>query len=391
MESAQNKGFWMRFIRDEEQFRLIKFWLPALVNAALVWLLLLYLGQTPVNRATGLALVIMGVTLALRRMGSALAIVGGLSLAFSPVFWAQAGGSQGEPATIVIAAGVAAIVVLLVSIVSKKPYIGIGLGILVFVVFFFSQIGTPRSIRLTGFVVAWLMFLLVDMLLLTNPRPDEAPMILLDGKLRNKDGAGEAQPYHTLGMLMLMTIGIMNDALLTLLLPSIALSLWLTKTKLHWLYWLGFGMVTGFGMRGIWADYLVAQEFRLALDTWRNGAEWLDMMRIVIGQSSVIGVILSVLGLARLARWYPPLGTVSLLAFAAYWGFGLVYNGSQRNALMLPLFVIQILWMNYAVLAVSEWAAKSLPNHATIGRYLVIALYAVLPLSLFVGILAPSS
>jgi hypothetical protein len=373
----------MRFIRDEEQSRLIKFWLPALFNAGLVWLVLLYT-ETPLSRATGLALVIMGVTLALRRMGAVLAIVGGLALAFSPVFWSQRGGGQGEPATIVMAIGAAVIVVLLASLLSKKPYIGIGFGILIFVAFFFSQIGTPRSIRLTGFVIAWLMFLLIDMLLLTNPRPDEAPMILKDGKLQNADGAEDARPYHTLGILLLLSVGILNDPLLTLLLPSMALSLWLTKTRLHWAYWLAFGLIAGFGLRGIWTDYHIAQAGRLALDSWRNGAEWLDMLQLVIGQFTLAGVVLSVLGLARLARWYPPLGIVSLLAYAAYWGFGLVYNGNQRNLLLLPLFVIQVLWMNYAVLAISEWAAKSLPNHAMLGRYLVIAAYGLLPLSLMI-------
>jgi hypothetical protein len=377
----------MGFIRDEENLRLIKFWLPSLLNAGLVWFLLLYLGQTPLSRATGLALVIMGVTLALRRMGSILSVVGGLALAFSPVFWSQTGGGQGDPADIVIAAGVAAIVVLLTALLSKRPYIGMGIGILIFVAYFFSQTETVRSIRLTGFVVGWLMFLLIDMLLLTNPRPDEAPMILKDGKLQNAEGAEDARPYHTLGILLLLAVGILNDPLLTLLMPSMALSLALTKTKLHWAYWLGFGLVAGFGLRGIWADYLVAQEFRLALDSWRNGAEWLDMIRLVIGQFSIVGVILSVLGLARLARWYPHLGTVTLLAFAAYWGFGLVYNGRERDLLLLPLFVIQVLWMNYAVLAISEWAAKSLPNYPAIGRYLVIAAYAVLPIALFIGIL----
>jgi hypothetical protein len=55
--------------------------------------------------------------------------------------------------------------------------------------------------------------------------------------------------------------------------------------------------------------------------------------------------------------------------------------------LLLPLFVILVLWMNYAVLAISEWAAKSLPNYPMVGRYLVIAAYAVLPIALFIGIL----
>lgn len=97
---------------DEEQTLLIKFWSPALMNGALVWILLLVLGQTPLIRASGLALVIVGVTLALRRMGSFLSIVGGLALALSPVFWSQTGGGQGDPATIVIAVAAAGVTVI---------------------------------------------------------------------------------------------------------------------------------------------------------------------------------------------------------------------------------------------------------------------------------------
>ena len=53
-------------ILSERQWLVFKFWLPALLSGAAAWLLFLLAG-TPVVRASGLALVIVGVALALRR------------------------------------------------------------------------------------------------------------------------------------------------------------------------------------------------------------------------------------------------------------------------------------------------------------------------------------
>lgn len=373
---------------NEQQILLLKFWLPALATGLMVWMLLLILGQTPLIRASGLALVIVGVTLALRRMGAALSIVGGLTLALSPVFWSQTGGGVGSPATIVIALAASTIVVLVAVLVSKRPYIGIGLGITVFAALFISQIGLPRSIRLTAFIVGWLMYLLVDMLLLTNPRSDDAPMLLRSPHAKNPDGSESARSYHTLGILLLLSVGILNDPLLTLLAPSIGLSLYLTRTKLPIWYWLIFGVMVGFGLQNINGQYVEAQARYMMLSDWQDGQRWLDMMQLVISQFSVVGMILGILGLARLSRWYPPLGTVSLVAYGAYWVFGVIYNGPTRGLLLLPLFVIQVIWMSYAVLAFSEWASRSFGNYPTIGRYAIVILYAILPASMLLRIIS---
>lgn len=367
---------------QEDQQRALRYWLPALANGAVVWLLLMIVGQTPIVRASGLALVIIGVTLSFRRFGAALAIIGGLVLALSPAFWSQTGGGQGEPATIVIALIAASITVVAIVLLSKRPYIGLGIGIVVFAVFFWSQIGMAQSLRLTGFVVGWLLFLLIDMLLLTNPRPDEAPLILQASVRKNPDGSEAARSYHTLGILLLLGVGVLNDPLLTLLAPSVALSLVLTRTQLPSWYWLALGLVAGIGLRGLAVDYLVIQEYRIDLWAWRDATRWINMVRLILEQFTVVGVVLSILGLARFARWYPPLGVVSLLAYAAYWFFGLVYFGPQRDILLLPMFVFQVLWMTYAVLAASDWAAKLSPQSPQLGRSLIVGLFSVLPLLL---------
>ena len=369
---------WLKNL-DDEQLLLFKFWLPALANGLLVWIFFLTLGETPLLRASGLALVIVGVTLALRRMGSAVAMIGGLCLALSPAFWSQTGGSSGEPATIVIALAVAGATVLLVILLSKRPAIGLGLGVVVFAILFWSQIGTPRSIRLTGFIIAWLMYLLIDMLLLTNPRPEDAPLILGSGGLKTVDGAVSARPYHIFGILLLITLGILNDPLVTLLMPTVVLSLLLTNSKLQWWYWLAIGIVIGLGLYGIWNNYMVEESRFLMLGNWRSGAGWVEMIRLLIRQFTIVGLVLSLLGLARLARWYAPLGIVSMIGFGAYWIFGIIYTGPRQDILLLPMYIIFVLWMSYAVLAISEWASRTFAGQPRIGRYFVIASYAVLP------------
>lgn len=364
---------------SQQQILLLKFWIPPLFCGAISWLLFLLLGETPLVRATGLALVIVGTTLALRRMGSVLAVVGGLTLALSPAFWQQTGGSAGDPATITIAMLAAAVTVILAIPLAKRRYIALGIGIAVFAVFFWSQIGTPRSIRLTGFVIAWLAFLLVDMLLITNPRPDAAPRLLEDRK--KMANTHKPRPYHTLGILLLYGLGVLNDPLLTLLAAAIVLSLFLTQHSLPRWYWPALALVIGIGLRGIAVDYIDAQAYRLALGSWRDGREWLDFIQLIVSQFSIFGVILGVLGVARLARWYPPLGVVTLIAYTAYSYFALVYNGPDRNFLLLPLYLLQVVWMTYAVLAISEWVARVL-RPPWFGRHLVIAVYGLLPLSM---------
>lgn len=371
---------------NEQQYNIFKFWLPPLVSGTMAWLLLYFVGQTPLIRATGLALVIVGMALALRRMGSLLAIIGGLTLCLSPAFWSQTGGGEGDPATIVIAIGAAFVALVLGIVVSKRPYIGLGIGVIIFVAFFFSQIGTPRSIRLTAFVTSWLLYLLIDMLLLTNPHPEEnIPPILLDKPFDANDSL--VRPYHTLGILLLLAIGVLNDPLLTLLSPAIILGLVLTRTKLAWWYWVLMGIIVGVGIRGLVVDYLQAQAHVLLLDNWRDASRWIAEVRLIISQFGIGGVLLATLGLARLSRWYPPLGTVTLVGYAAYTFFGLVYIGERRELLLLPLFVIQVLWMTYAVFSLSEWVKRAFPRYPMRVQTSVQIAYAFIPMFALISLI----
>ena len=189
-----------------EQRQLIRQWSPAVIASTTAWLLMLFVAETPVARASGLSLAILGVTAGMRQMGFVASIGGGLTLALCPLFWSQTGGGQTQPATIVFAACAAALAMLLATRLLKRSDLGIGLGIIFFLFIFWNQIGTVQSLRLTGLVTAWLLYLTVDMILLTNPRPGIKP-------------ARNPKPWHTLGMLFLFTIGAINDPLVTLLAP----------------------------------------------------------------------------------------------------------------------------------------------------------------------------
>ena len=344
----------------------IRHWLPAILSGAIVALVFLLVGNTPPVRAFGLGLTIAGIALAMRRMGAWFATIGVLVLAFSPAFWSQSGGGQtGEPATIVIAVGIAAIAAAGIILLARRPSWAIGIGILIFTLLFWSQIGTSRSLRLTGFVTAWLMYLMFDMLILTNPRPEDST-------------PRQPYAYHTYGILLFLTIGILNDPLLTLLLPAVWLSLFLIHHRLPWLYWIAFLVVLGIGLRGILLTYLTPEVAQVDLSLWRNGHFWVNQIEFVFRQFSIVGVLISIMGVARLARWYPALGTVTMIGYAAYWLFGLVYIGANESVLLLPLLIIQTTWMTFAFMGIGTWLDKVFPTSNRLGVWVAVIAYAIL-------------
>lgn len=359
---------------SELQVRDIKYWAPALITAAAAWLLLLLLGGTPLFRASGLALAVMGVTASMRRMGFVASIAGGLTMTLCPIFWSQSGGDISQPATIVLAVGIAAITALLAITLLKSSYLGIGLGVAAFALIFWSQIGIAQSLRLTGLLTAWFMYLLVNLILLTNPRPGaKAP--------------SPPKPYHTYGLLFLFTLGTINDPLFALFSPALLLGLFLSYARLPLWYWLSVLAATGIGIALLARAYLLPEPSLLALLNWREAASWISLGQLLTAQFSLFGIVIAALGLARLSRWFPPLGTVTIIAFAAYTFFGLVYLGDNREILLLPLVMIQILCMTYAVNTFGQWVNKTMGSETARWTHFVSAFYFLVPAILLVNIL----
>jgi len=359
-----------------ERRKTLRIWGPAVMAAGASWLLLMTLGETPLARACGLALAIFGVTASMRPMGFVASAAGGLTLALCPVFWSQTGGGVTEPATIVIAVAVALFAMLVSAMLLKRQDLGIGLGIGVFVILFWSQIGTPQSLRLTGLVSAWLLYLLVDMIMLTNPRPGIKP-------------AKSPKSWQTLGLLLLLAIGTVNDPLVVLFAPAILLALFLSYARLPTWFWLSMILTVIAGLVLLARTYILTPTPAVDIWGWRDATRWIQLGQLVIAQFSALGIVLGVIGLARLARWYPPLGVVTLFAYAAFVFFGLVYLGRNREILLLPLMIIQVIWMTYAVNTFGQWVNKSLENDTGLWIHIVSAVYFVAPAILLFNIVNP--
>ena len=357
-----------------EQQQLLRQWFPALAAAGVAWFLMLIVGDTPIARASGLALAIFGLTAGMRQMGFVASIAGGLTLALCPVFWSQTGDGQSQASTIVIASAAAGLAMLAASRMLKRSDLAIGAGIVLFLLLFWSRIGTPQSLRLTVLVSAWLLYLLVDMILLTNPRPGIKP-------------ARNPKPWHTTGLLFLFAAGAINDPLVTLLAPAILLALFLSYAKLPGWYWLGMLASIATGAALLVRAYVTPIPSPLEFWGWREAARWIELGQLVVAQFSIWGIVLGVIGLARLSRWYPPLGTVTMIAYAAYIFFGLTYRGSHREVLLIPLIIIQVIWMTYAVNTLGQWVNKSLADDSGRWIHIVSLGYFLLPALLLLDIL----
>lgn len=365
---------------------LINRWLPVLLSGLAAWILFIAAGQTPIIRASGLALIIASVVLLLQRWGSPLAVAGGMALAMCPAFWAQTGGADSLNlqvfALALILAGAAAAVLTLAA---HRPVTGIALGIIIFTGIFITTLGTPRSLRLTSLMSVWLLFLLVETLMLTNPRPDEALPTLLRRR-------------YSAGFLVLLGVGIANEPLFALFIPAVALALGLSKSPIPRSFWAALIILAMIGTQGIIVRYLdsgwwltsaaraeaagIRVPFVLA-DGWRVPARWINLFGLANQQFTIVGLVLGLVGLARMSRWYPTLGVVTLTAYATFFLFGLVYFGKDSAVLLMPLYTIQLMWMTYAVYSLGQWVQRIVPSLHPLARWLMPLAFAALPVFLF--------
>lgn len=365
-------------------------WFAAVFTGILSTLLFVLVGQTPIIRALGLALAIVGISLTLQRFGSMLAIVAGLLLTLSPAFWSQTGGDA-APAGLISWLLVFIICVMAVSIwMGYKPGTVMGLGVVIFVVLFWGLVGTPRSLRITTVAGAWFFYLMIEVLISANPRPD-GPQVR------------SVRPYHFWGLLALLALGVINEPLFVLLIPATGLGLAGIRAKLPRLYWLAFIVIAIIGLRGFVIQYVdtgwwlfPSQEAEslgirvpyIMADGWREASRWIYVTELITGQFSLVGLLLSLIGLTRLSRWYPTVGVATLLAFAAYALFGLAYFGRDNLVLLLPLLMVQIIWITYAVYALGEWLKKGLPRIGSLVGWLTVGAFALMPLALLLRIVA---
>jgi hypothetical protein len=201
----------------------------------------------------------------------------------------------------------------------------------------------------------------------------------------------------------MMVLGILNDPLFTLFAPAVFLGLWLAQARLsHW-YW---GVLAGISVLGVYGitqayvslDWLNRSAYDLhleqnfvpfiVLDGWREPIRWMYITQLMTQQFTWIGLILSIIGIARMARWHPTLGVTLMIAYASYGIFGLVYFGKDVQILLLPMMMIQVISLTYAVYSVLQWSVNlsSKPVITRTAQWGIIAGFATLNLALLLRI-----
>jgi len=377
------------FTLPEQYKQQSRYWIPPLAAGAASWGAFMIIGQTPLIRASGLALVIIGMALALRPFGAVFAFIGAMALAFCPAFWAQTGGVELlRPPEVIAALAAALIGGIALLIWRRKALWGIGIGVLIFGALFLLFVGTPRSLRLTTLLSAWLLYLMIDGLLAANPRPDSPP-------------TGQLGAQHTWGVLLLITLGVLNDPLFALICPAVFLGLFLTGKRMPVIYWVLLVGISIWGFYGIFSLYADSAWWGVNVNLaeangvqvpfllsggWREPSRWIYLIELVIYQFTAVGLVLGVIGLARLSRWYPPVGVVTMIAYGTYALFGLAYFGADASVLLMPMLMIQVVWMTYAVYAFNQWITRFSPSNAAVLRWLAPGMFALLPLILFTRI-----
>jgi hypothetical protein len=89
-----------------------------------------------------------------------------------------------------------------------------------------------------------------------------------------------------------------------------------------------------------------------------------------------------------MSRWYPVVGGVMMIAYGSFFLFGLAYFGRDREILLLPLFIIQVILITYAVHAFGQWLEKSLhPRQVRGVRWIAPVVYVSLPVLLLWNIM----
>lgn len=358
--------------------------LPALLAGLVSFVIYTVVGHTPLMRALGMALTIGGITLILQRFGAILGTIGSFALAFSPAFWSQTGGEETRIVVLFSVLLLAALAIVGFLVWTKRvPDKILIFTIAVIGLLFLGLVGSPRSLRVTILLSTGLLYILIDLLMVSNPRPDSLPQAAFPAN-------------HVLTLVSFLVIGVLNDPLFVLITPALLVGLYLSKVTIPKWYWGVLLIIISWGVYGTVVQYIASGWWLVSAETaelagirvpfviadgWREASRWVYVINLVRNQFTDIGIVLGLIGLSRLARWYPELGITTMVAYGSYTLFGLVYFGKDSTILLLPLLMIHVIWMTYAIFALGQWLQKSFTDRSG-AQWLATTAFVLIPLIL---------
>ena len=355
------------------------------MSGCITFLLFAVIGHAPYLRAGAMSIAVVGITASLRSLGRLLCIVGGLSFALSPISWSQTGGSLSVNELTVgyvlfFAIGVAIVTFLLIS--NRGLYYAAIISVTLTVVLIVILNESVRSARISHLLGAWLIYMLMIALSKTNPRPEDPP-------------ATEVSHRHQYAVLVLYLLGVFNDPLFTLYAPALLLGLWLSRIHLPLWQWVVYGVMTIYGGAVFYGIY-VSDEWSfysaqflmdgsiappyLILDGWRNTSRWIMLMSNLATQYTLVGTIISLVGIARFSRWHPPISNMLLIGYGSFYVFGLMYFGQNQTIYMIPLLGIQIIWLTYGIHSIGQWILRYTQQTSPTIPRLLTGLFIILPI-----------
>ncbi len=173
---------------------------------------------------------------------------------------------------------------------------------------------------------------------------------------------GLALTHHLTAVILTPAIG------LTLLLakPRLSIKSWLIAIGLFllgltpWLYiplrWPALHNGVPMALSD-WAGWIFGLRFGGALNLalWSDATRWNIISRITLEQFGPIGALVAALGLIVLLKRSWRMALITLVIFAGYIFYGLVYNVPDVDVFIIPAFMMMAVWAGVAMGFAAEW------------------------------------
>ena len=227
---------------------------------------------------------------------------------------------------------------------------------------------------------------------------------LLVSLLRNPEA--RVQKWLIYALALTLGLGLSHHLDSAILFVPAALTLFFMRPKLSWKSWLIAVGCFVIGLTpwlliyfrwpalhagqwmtiGEWIGWVTGQRFggALNLGLWSDPTRWSIMLRLTLEQFGWAGTAIAVIGLIVLVVRARRVAAITLLTFAGYFFFGLVYNVPDVSVFVIPLFLVIAIWIGVALSAIVQGAAARVEDSSRFTpqgvRSALILLFAILPI-----------